>query len=115
MYEAFYRFQDTPFRLIPDPGYLFLSAKHQQALGHLTSAVKEGSGIVVLTGAVGTGKTTLVRSLLRDLGPDVSAAYIFYPLLPPLELLQTINAELGLPAVSTSHRELVDALHHHLL
>ncbi|MCS6925211.1 MAG: AAA family ATPase [Candidatus Binatia bacterium] len=116
MYEAFYGFRDSPFRLTPDPEYLFLSTNHQEALGHLLFGVSEGSGVVVITGEIGTGKTTLLRTLVRTLDPQkTTVAYIFNPALSALELLQTINADLGLPATSTSKKELIDELNQFLL
>ncbi len=115
MYEAFYGFQDNPFRLTPDPRYLFLSANHQEALGHLLFGVNEGNGVVVLTGEIGAGKTTLLRTLVSDLGASTTLAYLFNPALSDIELLQAINADLGLPADSTSKRELTDELNRFLL
>ena len=115
MYEAFYGFRDLPFRLTPDPDYLFLSANHQEALGHLLFGIKEGSGVVVITGEIGAGKTTLIRTLVRNLDAQTTVAYIFNPVLSALELLQTINADLSLPATSTSKKELTDALNRFLL
>jgi len=115
MYEAFYGFRDLPFRLTPDPDYLFLSANHQEALGHLLFGISEGSGVVVITGEIGAGKTTLVRTLVRNLDAQTTVAYIFNPVLSALELLQTINADLGLPATSTSKKELTDELNRFLL
>ncbi len=115
MYEEFYGFRDNPFRLTPDPDYLFLSANHQEALGHLLFGISERSGMVVITGEIGAGKTTLVRTLMRDLDAQTTAAYIFNPALSALELLQTINAELGLPATSASKKDLIDELNHFLL
>jgi len=115
MYERFFGLGDTPFRLTPDPRYLFLSSKHAEALAHLRLGLRESSGFVCITGDVGTGKTTLLRSFLAELGPSVSAAYIFSPALSTLELLQRINREFGLPGTSTSQMELVDALNAHLL
>jgi len=115
MYEAFYGFRDSPFRLTPDPDYLFLSANHQEALGHLLFGVNEGSGVVVITGEIGAGKTTLLRTLVRSLDAQTTVAYIFNPVLSPLELLQTINADLGLPATSASKKELTDELNRFLL
>ncbi len=115
MYEEFYGFHDTPFRLTPDPHYLFLSAKHQEALGHLIYGVNEGSGVIIITGEIGTGKTTLVRTLMRDLDTEAAVAYIFNPALSALELLQAINTELGLTAAGASKRELVDHLNRFLL
>jgi general secretion pathway protein A len=115
MYEEFYGFRDNPFRLTPDPDYLFLSANHQEALGHLLFGVSEGSGVVVITGEIGAGKTTLVRTLVRNLDAQTTVAYIFNPALSALELLQTINTDLGLPAASTSKKELIDELNRFLL
>jgi general secretion pathway protein A len=115
MYEEFYGFRDNPFRLTPDPDYLFLSSNHQEALGHLLFGIRERSGMVVITGEIGAGKTTLVRTLMRDLDAQTTAAYIFNPALSALELLQTINAELGLPATSASKKDLIDELNHFLL
>jgi general secretion pathway protein A len=115
MYEEFYGFRDHPFRLTPDPTYLFLSANHQEALGHLLFGVKEGSGVVVITGEIGAGKTTLLRTLVRNLDEHTIVAYIFNPALSAIELLQTINAELGLPSLSLSKKELIDDLNRFLL
>ncbi len=115
MYEKFYGLRDNPFRLTPDPDYLFLSSGHQEALGHLLFGVNERSGVVVITGEVGAGKTTLLRTLVRNLDAQTTVAYIFNPTLSALELLQTINADLGLPASSTSKKELTDELNRFLL
>jgi len=115
MYEEFYGFRDNPFRLTPDHNYLFLSSNHQEALGHLLFGISERSGVVVITGEIGAGKTTLVRTFMRDLDAQTTAAYIFNPALSALELLQTINAELGLRATSASKKDLIDELNHFLL
>src|SRR5439155_25630896 len=115
MYERFFGLVDAPFRLTPDPRYLFLSRKHAEALAHLRLGLSESSGFVCITGDVGTGKTTLLRAFLADIGPEVATAYIFNPALSALELVQTINSELGLPSTSTSQKELMDALNAHLL
>lgn len=115
MYEEFYGFRDNPFRLTPDPDYLFLSANHQEALGHLLFGVREGSGVVVITGEIGAGKTTLLRTLVRNLDASTIVAYIFNPALSAVELLQTLNADLGLPSSSTSKKELIDDLNRFLL
>jgi len=115
MYESFYGFRDNPFRLTPDPDYLFLSANHQEALGHLLFGVKEGGGVVIITGEIGAGKTTLLRTLVHNLDAQTTVAYIFNPVLSSLELLQTINADLGLLSSSTSKKELIDELNRFLL
>jgi general secretion pathway protein A len=115
VYERFFGLVDAPFRLTPDPRYLFLSKKHADALAHLRVGLTESSGFVCITGDVGAGKTTLLRAFLANLLPEISTAYIFNPALSALELLQTINAEFGLRADTDSKKALVDALNRHLL
>jgi general secretion pathway protein A len=114
MYERFFGLSDAPFRLTPDPRYLFLSRRHADALAHLRLGLEE-SGFVCLTGDVGTGKTTLLRAFLAELGPEIAAAYVFNPALSPLELLRTLSAEFGLRATSASPKKLIDGLNAHLL
>ena len=114
MYERFFGLGDAPFRLTPDPRYLFLSRKHADALAHLRLGLSESSGFVCITGDVGTGKTTVLRHFLGELAPAASVAYVINPTLSPLELLQTINLEFGLP-VDDTKKQLVDRLNRHLL
>ena len=66
MYERFFDLNDQPFRLTPDPAYLYLGTKHREGYAHLLYALNEGSGFIAITGEVGTGKTTLVRALLTE-------------------------------------------------
>lgn len=116
MYERYFHLRDQPFRLTPDPRYLYLGTKHREGFAHLLFAMREGSGFVAVTGEVGTGKTTLVRALLRETHQDdLAVAYIFNPVLSPTELLQTINAEFGLPSRTTSKKELTEMLNNFLL
>ena len=115
MYEQFFGLIDEPFRLTPDPHYLFLSPKHAEALAHLRLALSESSGFVCITGDVGTGKTTLLRTFLGELGPNVSAAYTLVPPLSALELLRRICREFGVTAADDSQGALVEALHAHLI
>jgi general secretion pathway protein A len=115
MYERFFGLRDMPFRLTPDPRYLYLSRKHAEALAHLRLSPLESSGFVCITGEVGTGKTTLVRTFLDGLGPEVAVAFIVDPVLTATELLRRINREFGLPAATDSRIDLVDALNAHLL
>jgi general secretion pathway protein A len=110
MYETFFGLSDLPFRLTPDPKYLFMSAKHREAFAHLVYGISEGSGFVAITGEVGAGKTTLIRALLAEHAKNVTVASIVNPVLTSTELLQTINAELGLPSRSTSRKELTEDL-----
>ena len=97
MYEAFFGLADAPFRLTPDPRYLYLSPKHAEALAHLRAGLIEPGGFVCISGDIGTGKTTLLRAFLADLGPEVATAYVFNPTLSWQDLLQRITRELGVP------------------
>src|SRR5581483_8214013 len=115
MYERFFGLADTPFRLTPDPRYLFLSKKHAEAIAHLRLGLSESSGFVCITGEVGAGKTTVLRAFLADLGPEVTTAYVTTPALSAIELLRKISRELGLQATSESQVALVDELGAHLL
>ncbi len=114
MYEKFFGLDEPPFRLTPDPRYLFLSAKHREALGHLVYGIHEGAGFVAITGEIGAGKTTLLRSLLSRGDDSTQYAYILNPVLTGLELLEEINHELGIPSTGT-RREMLSALNHFLL
>jgi len=115
VYNSFFKLHDEPFRLTPDPRYLFPSGKHREVQAHLRLGMSESGGFVCITGDVGTGKTTLVRAFLDQLEPGTASAYLFNPPQSPLELLQTINAEFGLPSTATSRKILVDALNAFLL
>ena len=115
MYEEFFGLSDSPFRLTPDPRFLYLSSKHAEALAHLRLGLTEPGGFVCITGEIGTGKTTVLRTFLADLGPDVATAFIFNPTLSWDELLQRIARELGVPVGATSHGDVMDALNAHLL
>jgi len=115
MYEQFFGLREEPFRLTPDPSYLFLSSKHAETLAHLKLCLNESSGFVCITGEVGAGKTTLLRSFLSELGPNVSSAYTFVPPLTALELLRRICREFKLPVADQTQGELVDELHAFLM
>jgi type II secretory pathway predicted ATPase ExeA len=95
--------------------FLYLSAKHAEALAHLRLGLTEPGGFVCITGEIGTGKTTVLRTFLADLGPDVSTAFIFNPTLSWDDLLQRIARELGVPITGASHVDAMDALNAHLL
>jgi general secretion pathway protein A len=115
IYQDFFGFSEKPFDLTPDPKYLYLSAKHKEVLAHLVYGLQENNGFLKIVGEVGTGKTMICRSFLRELRADFNIAYIFNPCINELELLQTINTELGLPGKSKSKKKLVDVLNHFLL
>ncbi len=110
MYERHFGFSEKPFNLTPDSRYLFLSAKHQEAYANLEFGVAQGSGFLLLTGEVGTGKTTLIRHFLSQVGPDVRTAVILYPALSAGELFHAILQDLGVPFAGGTLKDAVDAL-----
>ena len=116
MYERFFGLNEKPFSITPDPRYLYLTKRHAEALAHLLYGVTESGGFVQLTGEVGTGKTTLVRSLLEKVPGHVEVALILNPRLSPNEFLHAICDELGAEIPEqASPKEMVDALNRHLL
>ena len=115
MYENFFGFREKPFKLVPDPDYLFLSQTHEDAMAHLVYAVAQGEGFVEITGEVGTGKTTLCRAFLEKLDENTEAAYIFNPVLDPLQLIKAVNREFGLGFDTNDSQELVAQLNAFLM
>src|SRR5687768_3901766 len=120
MYTSFFGLNEKPFAITPDPRYLFLSERHAEALAHLMYGINEAGGFIQLTGEVGTGKTTVVRSLLGQIPQNTDIALILNPRLTPAEFLLTICEELQVPVSLADHnrngtKELVDALSRHLL
>jgi general secretion pathway protein A len=116
MYERYFGLNEKPFSITPDPRYLYLTARHAEALAHLLYGVTESGGFVQLTGEVGTGKTTLVRSLLEKIPGHVEVALILNPRLSPNEFLHAICDELGAETREpASPKEMVDALNRKVL
>ena len=117
MYTSFFGLNEKPFTITPDPRYLFMSERHGEGLAHLVYGVTESGGFIQLTGEVGTGKTTLVRTLLGQIPAEVDIALILNPQLTAVEFLMTICEELGLalPKQRYSAKALVDSLNRHLL
>jgi general secretion pathway protein A len=115
LYESHYGFSEKPFNLTPDPKYLYLSARHTEAFAHLEFGRRERGGFVVITGEVGTGKTTLARYFLGRLEDKTATAVVLYPALTAPELLRSILEDLHVTAQGSSLKDLVDALHRFLL
>jgi general secretion pathway protein A len=118
MYTSFFGLAEKPFAITPDPRYLYLSERHAEALAHLLYGINESGGFIQLTGEVGTGKTTVVRTLLSRVPHHADVAVILNPRVTPVEFLLTICEELGLAIAERdrdSVKQMVDALNRRLL
>ena len=118
MYLSFFGLNEKPFAITPDPRYLYLSGRHADALAHLVYGINEAGGFIQLTGEVGTGKTTVVRTLLSRVPHHADVAVILNPRVTPVEFLLTICEELGLDIADAdrdSVKQMVDALNRRLL
>ena len=117
MYISHFGLNEKPFSITPNPRYLYMSERHTEALAHLIYGIKDASGFIQLTGEVGTGKTTLIRSLLQRLPENADVALILNPQLSATEFLTSILSELGIsvPERADSVKALTDALNAFLL
>ncbi|WOI45215.1 AAA family ATPase [Acidovorax sp. BLS4] len=120
MYAPFFGLEHAPFSIAPDPRYLFMSDRHREALAHLLYGLDAGGGFVLLTGEIGTGKTTVCRCFLEQIPAHCNVAYIFNPRLTVGELLRSICDEFGVahtPAVPGSEtvKDCIDPLNAFLL
>lgn len=116
MYCSFFGFSERPFSLTPNPAFIFLSRAHQEAFAHLIYGIENRCGFILLTGEVGAGKTTVIRTLLTELKPETHAtALILNPMVSSLGLLRTINREFGISEQGAEPAELVEELHRFLL
>jgi general secretion pathway protein A len=118
MYLAFFGLNEKPFSITPDPRYLYLSERHAEAMAHLLYGINEAGGFVQLTGEVGTGKTTIVRSLLAQAPKNAEIALILNPKMTAPEFLLTICEEVGIgvpDSATESLKDLVDILSQYLL
>ena len=118
MYLSFFGLNEKPFSITPDPRYLFLSERHAEAMAHLLYGIKEAGGFIQLTGEVGTGKTTIVRSLLAQIPENAEIALILNPRMTAPEFLLTLCEELGIgvpDSAAGSLKDLVDILNDYLL
>jgi len=107
MYEKYYSFREKPFRLTPDPEFLYLSKQHQGALDHMTYGIRQQEGFMAIVGDVGTGKTTLCRRLLEQMDSRIAVALVLNPMLSDMDLLRTCVHDLGVsplrPAAKVAH------------
>lgn len=116
MYTKYFGFNEKPFTLTPNPRFIFLSKNHKEAFAHLLYGINNHYGFIELTGEVGTGKTTVLRTLLGQLQDDsYRTALIFSPCLTGIELLRSINNEFGLDVKSEYANELLAELNRFLL
>jgi len=117
MYTSYFGLKENPFNLTPDPKYLFLSPQHREALNHLIYGITERKGFILITGGIGTGKTTISRAFLLMLDKSVDSALIFNSAVSDIELLQIINREFGikLERGRPTKRRLISALNAFLL
>ena len=115
MYRKFYGLREKPFEITPDPRFLYLSENHKEALAYLTYAVRERKGFTVITGEVGTGKTTLVQTLLSRLDGNTRTAYLFNPKLGSTDFLHYICEDLGIKGQKRSKGQYLASLHNFLM
>jgi general secretion pathway protein A len=117
MYLKHFNLTERPFSITPDPRFLYMSARHREALAHLLYGLGEGGGFVQLTGEVGTGKTTICRCLLEQVPDNVDLALVLNPKVTAVELIATVCDELGIeyPAGTSSIKTLTDLLNKYLL
>jgi general secretion pathway protein A len=116
MYESFFGFREQPFSLTPDPRFLWLSETHQEGLATLVYGITRHKGFLLLTGEVGTGKTTLLRAALQQIPPNTDTALVLNTIgISPTDLLKLIAAEFGLEGHFESTADYLIALNRMLL
>jgi len=117
MYNSYFGFKENPFSLTPDPNYLYLSQYHKEAFDHLIYGINERKGFIVVTGGIGTGKTTLCRALLGSLDSSTKTALIFNAYISDMEFWKTINQEFGIETAvaAQSKKDYIDCLNQFLL
>jgi putative secretion ATPase (PEP-CTERM system associated) len=115
MYEEFYHFREKPFTIIPNPVYLYPSQRHRMALTYLQYGLLEGNGFLVLTGEIGTGKTTLIRHILSNMQKNVEVAVIFNTNVTPEDLLRLILQEFEIEPAGNDKSANLDRLNDFLI
>jgi len=115
MYEAYFHLKCRPFDLAPDPRFMYLTAQHSRAVANVRFALINHDSFVIITGEIGTGKTTVLNTALAELGPKFVAARLVHTTLSDVELLQALLSEFGIPNYGTKRVKLLDALRAHFL
>lgn len=116
MYAEYFGLREKPFSIAPDPRYLYMSESHQEALAHLLYGLQTEGGFVLLTGDIGTGKTTLCKCMFQQTPPEINFAFIINPKATALELLETVCDELLIERFKDkSKKDLIDLINRHLL
>ncbi|WP_196491648.1 ExeA family protein [Photobacterium leiognathi] len=116
MYQDFFGITEAPFSIVPSARFLYLSERHREALTHMLSGLTDGGGFGLLTGEVGTGKTTVLRAMISRLPHQTQVAVILNPALSAHDLLAAICDELGLSYESdASFKQLTDIIYRHLM
>lgn len=116
MYEKYYGFTERPFQLSPDPRFFFATSHHQRALSYLQYGLDQGEGFIVITGPIGTGKTTIARNLLNNItDSDIVAAQLVTTKLSPEELLELVAAEFKIPLEGNNKAEILSAIEKFLI
>jgi type II secretory pathway predicted ATPase ExeA len=110
LYRTHFGLREAPFNITPDPSFLYLSASHREGLAQLSYGIRARKGFVVLTGEVGTGKTTLIHALLNDLNGSTQTALIFSTIVSPADLLRSVCEEFGLVEPKRPLKEIHDYL-----
>jgi general secretion pathway protein A len=115
MYQEFYGLREKPFVLTPDPQYLYLSESHRTAIDSLHYGIEQREGFIIITGDIGTGKTTICRAFLERLDKNVKTAVIFNSLLSEGKLLESILQDFGFPSKGRTKHDLINSLNQSLL
>lgn len=115
MYKDFYRLQEEPFNITPDPRYLYFTEQHRDALNQLLYGIRQRKGFICLTGEVGAGKTTLCRALLHELDGSYHTALVLNPMLTPTQLIRSIVEEFGIRTKQRDRQGYIKLLNEFLL
>ena len=110
MYESYYGLDSKPFQLTPDPDFFFASRWHKRAMSYLQYGLSQAEGFIVITGDIGTGKTTIANSLVAEIEDDIMVAHIVTPKLSPDELVKMVASKFGLEVAGQTKADILKAL-----